>query len=104
MRGEVVLLSRNVRVVGNDSDTWGAQIVVSDTIELDGTQRAGHLNLQNVECYNCSQRSTWKSGIRIENAQLSHQFISGCTVWGGEGWSFSIQSSSNVEVYNSYFV
>lgn len=23
MRGEVVLLSRNVRVVGNDSDSWG---------------------------------------------------------------------------------
>lgn len=24
MRGEVILLTRNVRVVGNDTDSWGA--------------------------------------------------------------------------------
>lgn len=72
MRGEVLLLTRNVRVVGNDTDTWGAQIVVSDSIELDGSQRTGHLTLDSVECYNCSQRSTRKSGIRIENAKLGH--------------------------------
>ena len=36
MRGEVVLLSRNVRVVGNDTGTWGGQIVTSDTIDNAG--------------------------------------------------------------------
>jgi len=72
MRGEVLLLTRNVRVIGNDTDTWGAQVVVSDSIELDGSQRIGHLYLDSVECYNCSQRSTRKSGIRIENAKLGH--------------------------------
>ena len=54
MRGEVILMSRNVRVVGEDNDAWGAQIVVSDTIELSGVQRSGHVILDNVECYNCS--------------------------------------------------
>jgi len=36
MRGEVILLSRNVRVVGNDSDSWGGQIMVSDNVEETG--------------------------------------------------------------------
>lgn len=36
MRGEVILLTRNVRVVGNDTDSWGAMIVTSDSIETNG--------------------------------------------------------------------
>lgn len=37
MRCEVILLSRNIRIVGNNTDSWGGQIVVSDSIEMDGT-------------------------------------------------------------------
>ena len=37
MRGEVILLSRNVRVVGNNSDSWGGQIVTADVIDPAGT-------------------------------------------------------------------
>jgi len=33
MRGEVILLTRNVKVIGNDTDSWGANIVTSDSIE-----------------------------------------------------------------------
>jgi hypothetical protein len=66
MRGEVILLSRNVRVIGNDSDSWGGQIVVSDNLESSGVQRYGQLVLDNVEIYNCSQRNTFKSAIRFE--------------------------------------
>jgi hypothetical protein len=36
MRGEVVLLTRNVRVVGDDTDSWGANFVTSDSIETSG--------------------------------------------------------------------
>ena len=36
MRGEVILLSRNVRVVGNDSDSWGGQIVTADVVDPAG--------------------------------------------------------------------
>jgi len=68
MRGEVVLLNRNVRIIGNNSDSWGAQIVVSDSLELDGTFREGQLIMDNVELYNCSQRNTHKAAIRFERA------------------------------------
>lgn len=30
MRGEVMILSKNIRIVGNDTDAWGCQIVTSD--------------------------------------------------------------------------
>lgn len=36
MRCEVILLSRNVRVVGDDSHSWGGQILVSDNFEING--------------------------------------------------------------------
>jgi len=42
MRGEVVLLTRNVKIVGNDTDWWGGQILVADNHELLGdVQRSG---------------------------------------------------------------
>jgi hypothetical protein len=40
-RGEVILLTRNVKVVGNDSDSWGGQIMVSDNVEETGAKRSG---------------------------------------------------------------
>jgi hypothetical protein len=37
MRGEVIMLTRNVKIVGNDVSEWGGQVVVSDTLEADLT-------------------------------------------------------------------
>lgn len=55
MRGEVVLLTRNVKIVGENTDSWGGQILVADNLEMDGTYRTGELIMDNVEVYNCSQ-------------------------------------------------
>jgi hypothetical protein len=82
MRGEVVLLSRNVRVVGNDSDSWGGQIVVSDNIEDSGVKRSGQLVLDHVEIYNCSQRNTFKSAIRFEGVNELTQTVTNVAVHG----------------------
>lgn len=54
MRGEVMLLSRNIRIVGNDSNAWGGQVLTGDFIEADGTSRTGYTFMDNVEIYNCS--------------------------------------------------
>ncbi len=59
-------MTRNVKIVGNDSDSWGGQIMVSDNIEESGVKRSGQLVLDSVEIYNCSQRNTFKSAIRFE--------------------------------------
>jgi len=59
IRGEVILLSRNVKIIGEDVDGWGGQFVTSDTIEVAGTppvvkNRYGQTFLDNVEFYNMS--------------------------------------------------
>ena len=54
MRGEVIMLSRNVRIVGNDTEAWGCQVVTSDFLEENGVWREGQILLDSVEVYNCS--------------------------------------------------
>ena len=39
IRAEVAILSRNIKIVGQDIESWGGQIVTSDTIESDLTIR-----------------------------------------------------------------
>lgn len=34
MRGEVILLSRSIVIAGEDIESWGGQIVTSDTVEF----------------------------------------------------------------------
>jgi len=41
MRGEVLLLSRNIKIIGEELDKWGAQVLTADIMELDGTMRSG---------------------------------------------------------------
>jgi hypothetical protein len=59
IRGEVLILSRNIKIQGEDIESWGGQMVTSDTIEFDGITgqlkyRYGQMILDNVEVYNCS--------------------------------------------------
>lgn len=54
MRGEVVLLNRNIKIRGEDVDGWGGQVMVSDYFETDGTWRKGQLIFDHVQVYNCS--------------------------------------------------
>jgi hypothetical protein len=89
MRGEVMLLSRNVRVIGDDNHAWGGQIVVSDNVEDSGVSRSGQLILDNVEVFNCSHRNTFRSAIRFEGVNNLTQYVTNSAVWGSEGWSLS---------------
>jgi hypothetical protein len=55
IRGEVVLLTRNVRIVGdNSSEYWGGQVLTGFAMENDGTFRYGHTDIDSIEIYNCS--------------------------------------------------
>jgi hypothetical protein len=54
IRNEVYLLSRNVKISGDNVEAWGCQVVTSDYIEISGKLRAGRTNMDNVEIYNCS--------------------------------------------------
>jgi hypothetical protein len=49
-----MLLSRNIKIQGNDSDAWGCQIVTASFIEENGIMRNGSTVMDSVEIYNCS--------------------------------------------------
>lgn len=104
MRGEVMLLSRNIKIVGEDIEAWGGQIVVSSIIEPDLTYRHGQLLLDNVEVYNCSQANTAKAAVRFEGVTASPENASSITnsvIHNGLGWGVSITSAANVLMRNN---
>lgn len=49
------MLTRNVKIVAEDIESWGGNILVGDTVELEGTtikMRTGHMILDHVEIFN----------------------------------------------------
>jgi hypothetical protein len=100
-RGEVMILNRNIVIAGQDIESWGAQIVTSDTIEGDLTVRQGQLILDNVEIYNCSQINTMKAAIRFEGAAGKWSSVTNSAIHHGLGWGVNFQSSANVNFDNN---
>ena len=96
IRGEVMILSRNIIISGENIEGWGGQIVTSDTIEGDLTVRYGSTIMHNVEVYNCSQVNTMKAAIRFEGASGAYSHVSNCSFHNGLGWGVNIISSANV--------
>jgi hypothetical protein len=67
VRGEVRLLTRNIKVVGNEnSDDWGGNILTMDRMEFDGSARYATTQLDSVEVSYCSQKNTYHAAIRFE--------------------------------------
>jgi hypothetical protein len=60
--------------------------------------------MDNVEVYNCSQRNTFKSAIRFEQAALSWSSITNSVVHGSIAWAFSAQYSQNINIDSTAFI
>ena len=102
IRGEVLLMTRNIRIVGQDIESWGGQIVTSDTLELDMTERNGRTFMDYVEIYNCSQRDTEKTALRFEGAMGGHSVVSNSAIHTGLGWGVGVFMSANVELKDNF--
>jgi hypothetical protein len=99
IRGEVVLLTRNVKIAGEDIQGWGGQIVTSSTVETDGTIRMGQVIMDNVEIYNCSQTNTLKAAFRVEGSipgAVNASSLTNSAVHHGLGWGIHIINSAHV--------
>lgn len=104
MRGEVVLLTRNVKIDAEDVESWGGQVVTSDTIEIyDGetTMRSGTTIIDNIEIFNCSQIDTFKTALRWESAASNHSSVTNTVMHNGYSWAVLIKSSANVHFRNN---
>jgi len=101
IRGEVALLSRNIKVVGEDKESWGGQIVTSDTIEADLTVRQGQIFLDHVEVYNASQANTEKTAVRFEGATGKYSSVTNCALHNGLAWGLLVKESANILIKNN---
>jgi len=106
MRGEVFLLSRNIKIQGEDFETWGGQIVVIDYEDTsNGLLKSGYLWMDEVQVYNCSQMDTAKAALRFE-WNLAHTHVSivkNSAFHHGNGWGLNMKRANNVEFYNNLF-
>ncbi len=66
IRTEVLLLTRNIKVYGEDKDGWGGQVMAFDMMVTLTETRQGTIIMDSVQVYNCSQKDTFKSAIRFE--------------------------------------
>lgn len=101
IRGEVFLLSRNIKIAGEDSEAWGCQIVTSEYTEPSGTVRSGMTYMNSVEVYNCSQYDTEKAALRFEGVNYGHSGIENSAIYHGLGWGVSVMSSMNLLFKNN---
>jgi hypothetical protein len=98
MRGEVVLLTRNVKIIGEDVESWGGQITVGFMLDIDPVtfqmeMRYGQLYMDNVELFNMSQMDTFKAAIRWENNLQGHSSVTNCALHNGFSWGIHIKTS-----------
>jgi len=90
MRTEVFLLTRNVKIQGEDNSNWSGQVLVTDICESDGEVREGSLVMDHVQVYNCSQRDTPNSAIRFEQAVGGSSRISNSAIHHGQDRAMTI--------------
>lgn len=106
MRGEVRLLTRNVKIVGEaTNDKWGGNVLTMDRMEFDGSFRAATTQLDNVEISGCSQENTFHAAVRFESTGSSEQsWMKNSVVHHSEAWALYISSSKNIDVSTSDFI
>jgi hypothetical protein len=106
MRGEVLLLTRNVKIDAEDVMSWGGQIVTSDTMEVYGDEikmRTGTTIMDSVEIFNCSQIDTFKAALRFESASTLHSSVTNSAIHNGYAWGLYVKGSANIHLSDNIF-
>mmetsp|Transcript_21730 Transcript_21730/g.16040 ORF Transcript_21730/g.16040 Transcript_21730/m.16040 type:complete len:471 (+) Transcript_21730:751-2163(+) len=101
MRGEVMLLTRNVKVQGQDVEKWGCQFITSDFVEADDKLRAGKTILDSVEIYNCSQYDTFKAALRFQGNSYRYSEVRNSAIHHGHGLGIYMMMAENVLLENN---
>ena len=108
MRGEVVLLSRNIVIQGDNSNSWQGQFVTADATQIDATGNSVTLSgltiLDGVELYNMGQHNTEKAALRFQNSSRATtqelSTIKNTVIHDSGAWAIQIWYSSNINMNN----
>lgn len=104
VRAEVVLLSRNIKIYGNDEDTWGCTILTGEYKQSRKNVFTGQLIMDNVEIYNCSQQDKQRAALRFEYSTKGFEKVSvvqNSVIHNGLSWGLSADSFSGLTVENT---
>jgi len=104
MRGEVVLLSRNIVVAGEDVESWGGRVITGDSMEFSNGEivfKYGQTLMDNVEIYNCSQQDSYDAAIGWNSAITLESSVTNSAIHNGLGWAVHIEQSKNVVFDNN---
>ena len=105
IRCEVLLLTRNVRIVGSEGNQ-GATLTTASIIEMNDidftlTARNGQTIIDNVELENMSQIDSENAGLRFEQATEKWHSITNCAFHHGLGWGAKVRDSENVYLHGN---
>lgn len=103
MRGEVLSLSRNIKIIGDEVDDLGAQILTADVMEFDGTMREGKTVLDSIEVIYGGVKDKRSAAIRFEGATTNSQKVKNSSIHNGPGWMFNGLRSRNLNIDNNVF-
>jgi len=100
------LLTRNIKIVGDDVEGYGCHFATRDSVEFDLTTgglitRAGQSILDNIEMYNCSQSDSMDAALRFEETGSRPSSVTNSAIHNGMGWAMNIKNSRNIEIQNN---
>jgi len=108
MRGEVVLLSRNIKIMADQVDNkWNGQFVTLDKVLLDSDfyeqLYQGLTVLHNVEFAYMGQKNRDVAAITFINSKLRSDApvrseLIGVSIHDGAGWGVSIEDSQYITI------
>jgi hypothetical protein len=103
IRGEVLSLSRNIKIIGSKEDNHGCQILTADIMEADGTFKEGVTKMDSVEIQFGGQKDTRNAAIRFEGALTHSHSVKNSVVHEGPGWMVNALRSKNLNFDNNIF-
>ena len=111
MRGEVLLLSRNIMITSNKEtnsthlthpDPWPCRVIVADFFEpSDLTLRTGEIMWDGVGIHDCSQTETEHAALKFINAAKGDKVLKNSVLARGNGIGIDINTSKKVKLQNN---
>lgn len=111
MRGEVLLLSRNIMITSNQEknsthlthpDPWPCRVIVADFFEpSDLTLRTGEIMWDGIGIHDCSQTETEHAALKFINAAKGDKFVKNSVLARGNGIGIDIATSKKVKLQNN---
>lgn len=91
IQAEVALLSRNIIINSGEDVEWGCTILVTEF----GDYSIGHMILDNVEIIGCSQSSSDRAAVRIQDTAIEVSQITNSTFVNTTAWGLLTSSVSS---------